>query len=120
MIEEVWNWLSGVKQKPKEEEFMSADEAYRKSLGLKEKSREDFKKALIKNIQRSIKDGVIRYNNEMCFVSTYSSSREKDVLPEVAEYFVGKGYDVDLKNGEHYPDTNILIINWQNREIFQG
>lgn len=55
----------------------------------------------------------------MCLIDTFQDPQEKEVLPEVAEYFDSKGYLVDLKNGDDYSLTNILIINWQRGNIFK-
>ena len=106
------------KRVEKEDTFYTADEAFRKILEIKQTNRDEFKKSIIKILKREILFD-INSIKKYCIVNTYSSLAEKDVLPEVADYFREKGYDVDLKNGEDYNETNILIISWQNRNLFR-
>ena len=112
------NWL---KSEPKKEEFITADEAFQKALAMKNQSKKEFKERLLKEIQKDIKFDVSgpSASRKLCLVKTYSDLQSMEVLPEIAEYFVDKGYDVDLKNGDNYNETNILIISWQNRQMFK-
>lgn len=112
------NWL---KSEPKKEEFITADEAFQKALAMKNQSKKEFRERLLKEIQKDIKFDVSgpSASRKLCLVKTYSDLQSMEVLPEIAEYFVDKGYDVDLKNGDNYNETNILIISWQNRQMFR-
>ena len=112
------NWL---KNEPKKEEFITANEAFQKASDMKNQSKADFKNKLLNDLKRDIKYDVSGPNatRKLCIVRTYSDLQSMEVLPEIAEYFVDKGYDVDLKNGDNYNETNILIISWQNRQMFR-
>lgn len=116
-IKTIWNYLTGDVNK-KKEQFMSADEAYQKALRLKHHTREEFKKRMIKSIQFDIRRDIQNPICKLCVINTYYDIQSKEILPEIAEHFSGLGYDVKLLNGETYSETNILIINYQNRALF--
>ena len=119
LLNDIFNWILG--KEKKEETFWSAEEAFQKALNLKKQSKTICKNALISSIQREIKFDVASANgkHQMCYVNSYQDPQILEVLPEVAEYFAELGYDVDLKNGEGFNITNILIINWQHRSVFR-
>ena len=116
-IKTIWNYLTGDVNN-KKEQFMSADEAYQKALRLKHHTREEFKKRMIKSIQFDIRRDIQNPICKLCVINTYHDVQSKEILPEIAEHFSGLGYDVKLLNGETYRETNILIINYQNRALF--
>ena len=119
ILRQILEFFTG--KKKNEDTFYTADEAFRKSLEIKNSSRAEFKKDMIRYIQREIRYDISSVTSckRFCIVNLYQSTAEKEVLPEVAEYFREKGYEVDLKNGENYNETNILIVNWQNRNMFR-
>lgn len=106
------------KNREKKDDFIDASDAYLKSTYTEQYTKEELKEKLIADIKRQIKSDV-RLNRTYINVTTYSGYREKQVLPEVAEYFKTRNYKVDLHNNEDYSDTNVLIINWQNNENFK-
>lgn len=99
----------------KEDDFIDASEAYLKSTYPDQYTWEELKRKLIDVIKRQIKYD-IKLNKTYVNVTTYSDFREKQILPEVADYFRSKNYKVDLHNDNDYSDTNVLIINWQNNK----
>ena len=111
-----WNWKKLFK-KLEEHDIEDATEAYQKSTYSKQYTRDQLKDKLIKDIQKDIKNDV-RFGNTYLNITTYSGYREKQVLPDVAEYFRKKNYMVDLHNDQNYSEINVLIINWQNLETF--
>lgn len=117
IILEIYNWLTN-KEEPKDT-FLTAEEAFLRSMNLKKQTKKECKDKLIKEIQRQIKIDTSMAGQRMCLINTFQDPQEKEVLPEVAEYFDSKGYLVELKNGDDYDTTNILIINWQRGNIFK-
>jgi hypothetical protein len=117
VILEVYNWLVGKEEK--KDTFLTAEEAFFRSMNLKNQTKKECKEKLIKEIQRQIKMDTSVSGQRMCLIDTFQDPQEKEVLPEVAEYFNSKGYLVELKNGDDYSLTNILIINWQRGNIFK-
>lgn len=118
IFEKIYNWLMQKKVEKSEENFIRADEAFIQGLDLKHQSRKEFEKKLLKRLKQDIKYD-IQVSRNFCLVKTYSDLQSKEVLPEVAEYLSKEGYDIDLKNGEDYSSTNVLIINWQNKKLFK-
>ena len=117
IILDVYNWLVGKEEK--KDTFLTAEEAFLRSMNLKNQTKKECKEKLIKGIQRQIKMDTSIPGQMMCLIDTFQDPQEKEVLPEVAEYFDSKGYLVELKNGDDYSLTNILIINWQRGNIFK-
>lgn len=108
-----------IKNREKRDDFIDASVAYLKSAYSKQYTRDELKEKVISDIKKKITMD-IELNRVYVSVLSYSGYREKQVLPEVAEYFRDKKYKVDLHNDEDYSNTNVLIINWQNRENFKG
>ena len=106
------------RNRDKRDDFIEASDAYLKTTYNEQFTKEELKEKLIANIKRQIKND-IKLNRTYINVTTYSGYREKQVLPEVAEYFRTKKYKVDLHNDDDYSNTNVLIINWQNNENFK-
>lgn len=106
------------RNRDKRDDFIEASDAYLKTTYNEQFTKEELKEKLIADIKRQIKNDV-KLNRTYINVTTYSGYREKQVLPEVAEYFKTKKYKVDLHNDDDYSNTNVLIINWQNNENFK-
>lgn len=113
---EIYNWLN--KEEPKDN-FLTAEEAFLRSMKLKKQTKKECKDKLVREIQKQIKFDTSMSDQRLCLINTYQDPQEKEVLPDVAEYFDSKGYQVELKNGDDYDITNILIINWQKGNIFK-
>ena len=118
LLLDVYNWFIG-KEEPKKDNFITAEDAFLRSMNLKKQTKKECKLKLIKEIQRQIRMDTSISWQKMCLIDTFQNPQEKEVLPEVAEYFDSKGYLVELKNGDDYSETNILIINWQRGNIFK-
>lgn len=99
-------------------EFIDATQAYQRATYYKQYTREELKEHMIEDLQKRIVADSRTYKTYVN-VTTYSDYREKLVLPEVAEYFRGKNYKVDLHNDQDYSEVNVLIINWQGQEHFK-
>lgn len=99
------------------EEIIDATRAYQITTYSKQYTREELKKELIKDLNKRIKEDSKTFRNYLS-ITTYSGYREKQILPEVAEFFREKNYNVTLHNEEDYSDVNVLIINWQKQEKF--
>lgn len=108
-----------LKRDNKKDDFISASDAYLKSTYDEQYTKEELKEKMIHRLKEKIKTDV-RLNKSYITVALFSGYREKTVLPEVAEYFKTKDYKIDLLNNENYSNTNVLIINWQNREDFKN
>ena len=114
MKNKIINWLFKVKDN---EEFTDASEAYMRSTYSEQYTKDQLRDKLIKELQQKIKADYKVYHTYVD-ISTYSGYREKQVLPEVAEYFRTKNYKVELHNGEDYKEINVLIISWQSQVHF--
>lgn len=99
-------------------EFIDAKEAFQRATYSEQYTREELRDKMIEELQERIKVDYGTYKTYLD-ITTYSGYREKQVLPDVAEFFRSKNYKVDLHNDENYPDVNVLIINWQNLENFK-
>ena len=98
--------------------FIDAKEAFQRATYSEQYTREELRDKIIEELQERIKTDFRTYKTYLD-ITTYSGYREKQVLPDVAEFFRSKNYKVDLHNDESYPDVNVLIINWQNLENFK-
>ena len=81
------------RNRDKRDDFIEASDAYLKTTYNEQFTKEELKEKLIANIKRQIKND-IKLNRTYINVTTYSGYREKQVLPEVAEYFKTKKYKV--------------------------
>lgn len=115
-MEELLAWINKFFKKQHKDEFITANEAYIRALNMKKQGREAFKSQLLRRVKKEINTSSLF--GDLCYVSNFSDLQSKEVLPEIAEYFIGRGYDVVLLNGDNYSETNILIVNWQNQQIF--
>lgn len=114
----ILRFLFGLKRKKSNDDFTDALDAYLLTTYSEICTKEELKERIIERLKREIKIDYKTYHNYVN-ISTYSKFNEKQILPEVAEYFKSKNYKVDLHNDEDYKDVNVLIINWQNLEKVQ-
>ena len=77
------------RNRDKRDDFIEASDAYLKTTYNEQFTKEELKEKLIADIKRQIKND-IKLNRTYINVTTYSGYREKQVLPEVAEYFKTK------------------------------
>lgn len=111
--------LSSIKEKfNHKEEILDASKAYLKS---RYQDDETTKEKLIENMIRCLNRRIksdIRLDRSYLNISTFTEHREKMVLPEIVKFFESHGYKVTLLNGEDFKEVNVLIINWQGKEMF--
>lgn len=99
------------------EDFLNATLAYQKTTYSEIYSREQLRDKLISELKSSIKENIKLHN--YLVIETFSGYREKQVLREVADYFLDKNYNVILHNEDNFSDVNVLIVSWQNLETFK-
>lgn len=101
-----------------EEKVFDATKAYQMAKYNDNLTKEQLKEELIERLNhRIIADTKI--SGKLLDITTYDGYREKIILPEIAEFFRGLNYHVDLLNDGEYKDINVLIINWQSKETFK-
>lgn len=81
-------------------------------------TKDQLREELIERLNRRIISDT-KISGKLLDITTYDGYREKILLPEIAEFFRGLNYHVDLLNDGEYKDINVLIINWQSKETFK-
>ena len=98
-------------------DFYDARKAYQMAKYNDSLTREQVKSKLLESLKRQVTLDV-KQAHTFLNITIYDSYREKQLLPEIAEYFKELGYHVDLLRTGKYENTHVLIINWQDLEAY--
>lgn len=112
------NLLKNILNFRKTNNFPDARSAYQLATYQDTLTKDQLRDQLIESLKKRIKDDIKIYKKHMD-ITTYEGYREKLVLPEVADFFRGLSYNVDVLSEGNYQDVNVLIINWQGLETFK-